>query len=81
MDAGNEGVDNEFSTPNLKVYCLHNPPTINYNYGRSNCFSMVWNNLIVFYHALSNVVKACVNVVSAIATFADPTPPTNIIKN
>ena len=42
---------------------------------------MVWNNLIVGYHALHSVLIAYVNVVNAIVTFAEPTPPTNIITN
>ena len=42
---------------------------------------MGWNNLVVVSHALHNVVKAYVSVVKYIATFVDPTPPTNIIEN
>ena len=36
-------------------------------------------NLIIGSHALQNVTKANINVVKDIATFVEPTPPTNII--
>ena len=60
---------------------LWNPRTINYNHGRSNCQSIVCSNTIVGYHALHNVANAYVNVVNAITTFVEPTPPTNITTN
>ena len=69
------------STPERKGYHLRNPPTINYNDGRANSWSMSWNNLIVGSHDLHNIAKAYVNVVNAIATFFEPNPPTNIIEN
>ena len=42
---------------------------------------MVCINLIVDSYALHSVEKSHVNVVKAIATFFEPTPPTNIITN
>ena len=42
---------------------------------------MGWSNLIVGSHVLQNVANAYVDVVNDIATFVEPTPPTNIIKN
>ena len=42
---------------------------------------MVWNKLIGGSHALLSVANPYVNVFNAIATFVEPTPPTNIIKN
>ena len=42
---------------------------------------MGWNKLIVGSHALYSVVKAYVKVFNVIATFFEPTPPTNIITN
>ena len=42
---------------------------------------MVWNNLVFGSHALHNVANLYVNFVNDIATFVDPTPPTNLIKN
>ena len=64
-----------------KLYCLHNPLTINYNNVRDNHSSVVWINLIVGSYALHNVTKAYENVVNSIATFVQSTPPTNIITN
>ena len=37
--------------------------------------------LIVGCHALYSVAKAYVNILNSIATFVEPTPPTNIITN
>ena len=42
---------------------------------------MVWNNLIIGYHALHNSTKAYANVVNAISTFVDPTSLTKIITS
>ena len=42
---------------------------------------MVWSNLIVGAFALHNVAKSYVNFVSAITTFVEPAPTTNIITN
>ena len=42
---------------------------------------MGWKNLIVGYHALHNIRKACVNVVNIISNFVEHTPPTNTITN
>ena len=42
---------------------------------------MGWNNLLVGSNELHSVAKAYINVVSAIAYFVKPTPPTNIITN
>ena len=42
---------------------------------------MVWNNLIVVYYALHNVVKSYVKVVNSIINFFEPTIPTNNITN
>ena len=42
---------------------------------------MVWSNLIVGSHSLHSISKAYVNVVKAISTFVELTPPTNIITN
>ena len=42
---------------------------------------MRWINLIVGFHAIKSVANDYVNVVNAIATFFEPTLPTNIIKN
>ena len=42
---------------------------------------MGWSYLIVGSHAFHSVAKSYVNVVNAIATFAEPTPLTNIITN
>ena len=52
------GAYNKVLPPKQKVCRLHNPPTINYNDGRSNRRSMVWSNLIVGSHALHSVAKA-----------------------
>ena len=80
-ESENEGVENEVLPLKRKGYLLQNLPTINYNDGRVNWWSMDWNNLIVGYHALHSVAKAYVNVVNSIFTFVEPTPPTNIITN
>ena len=42
---------------------------------------MVFNNLVVDFHALNSVAEAYVNVINATVTFFEPTPPTNIITN
>ena len=42
---------------------------------------MVWNNSTVGSNELDGVAKAYVSVVNDIATFINPTPPTNIITN
>ena len=42
---------------------------------------MGWRYIIVGSHDLHNVTNAYFNVVNAIATFFEPTPPTNIITN
>ena len=81
MEAENEVVKNEVLHPERKVYRLQNPPTINYNYSRSNLCPVGWRNLVVGYHALHSVEKYHVNVVNYIATFVEPTPLTNIITN
>ena len=39
------------------------------------------NNLTVGSNTFHSVAKSYVNIVNAIATFAKPTPPTNIITN
>ena len=64
-----------------KGYCLWNHPTIEYNDGKANRFSMGWINLVVGSPALHNVTKYYVNVVNEISTFVEPTPPTNLITN
>ena len=79
--AENEGMDNDSLTPEWKVYFLWNPPTINYNDGRTNRRSMWWINPIVGSHAPHNVYKAQVNVGNAIITFFEPNSPKNIIIN
>ena len=40
-----------------------------------------WRNLIACVHALHNTPMVYVNVINAITTFVEPTPPTNIITN
>ena len=42
---------------------------------------MVWSSLIVGARDLHNIAKAYVNVINAIATFVEPTPPTNMTTN
>ena len=42
---------------------------------------MGWIKMVVGSHTLHNFVKAHVNIVNDIATFFEPTPPTNIITN
>ena len=42
---------------------------------------MGWNNLIVGSNERHSVAKAYFNIVNAIATFVNPTPPTNNITN
>ena len=89
VDADSEGVDNDGGVtsdvvalpPEWKVYCLRRPTNINYNDESFNLFSIWWSNLIVGARALYNVAKAYVNVLNDIATFVEPTPPTNIILN
>ena len=81
LDLKNEGLENYALPPEQKIYCLRNPPTICYNYGRYNRCSKGWINLIVGARALHNVATTFVNVVNAIDTFVEPNPPTNIIKN
>ena len=53
---------------------LQSPSTINYNDESDNRRFMVWNNLIVGYHYLHNVVNYT-------SIFVDPTLGTNIITN
>ena len=77
VDSENEGVYNEVLPPELKVYLLRNPPTINYNYWIDNRRSMGRNNLIFGSHALHNIAKAYVNVINYITTFVEPNLPTN----
>ena len=77
----NEGVENKVLPLEIKIFCLWNTPTINYNEGIANQSFMVYSNLIVGSHALHSVAKAYVNVVNAISTFVESTPPTNIITN
>ena len=81
VNSENEGVDNEVIPPEKRGYLLQNPSTINYNDGIYNRNSMGRNNMIVGSHDLHNFAKAYVNIVNAITTFVDPTPPTNIITN
>ena len=76
-----EGVENEFLPPEQKVYCLRNPPTINYNNGTVNRLSMNWNNLIVVSNAFQNVANAYVNAVNDITNFIEPTQPNKTITN
>ena len=42
---------------------------------------MGWINLIVGSHDLQSVVKSYANIINAIVTFFEATPPTNTIKN
>ena len=81
LDSETERVDNEVLPPEQKGCHLFNPPTINYNDGRSNQQSMGWINLVGGHHAFHNVAKTYANIINAIATFVEPTPPTNIITN
>ena len=74
-------MDNCALPPDRKGYCLWNPPTTNYNEGRSNQCSVVRSNLIVVSHALHNVANTYTNVINAISTFVETTLPNNIIKN
>ena len=64
-----------------KGYILSNPPYVNFRYKRATQRSMGWKNLIIVSNELHSVEKSYVNVVSAIATFVEPVPPTNIITN
>ena len=77
----NKAVENDVLPPERKWYNLSNIPTINYNDGRSNWRSIGWSNLIVGSHAPHNITKDYVKNFNSIATFVEPTPPTNIIPD
>ena len=79
VDAENEGVDNKVLPPEQKLYLIRNPPTINYNYERTNHLSMGGSNMIVGSHALRNFAKAYVNVINVITNFLmnQPHQPTS----
>ena len=81
LDSETEIVDNEVLPPEQKGYHLFNPTTIKYNGGRSNHQSMGWINLIYGHHAFHNIAKLYVKIINDVATFVEPTPPTNIITN
>ena len=69
VDSENEGVDNDVIPTELKVYCIRNPPIINYNHGISNWQSIGLGDLIIGSHDLHNVTKSCSKVINSIATF------------
>ena len=81
MDSYNELVYNKVLPPEQKGYRLRNPPTFNYSNNTATQHSMGRNSLIVDSNELHSVTNAYIKVVNNIATFARPTPPTNIITN
>ena len=42
---------------------------------------MGWSNLVFGERSLHNIAKSYINVVNSIATFVEPTLPTNFITN
>ena len=81
VDSENEGGDNKVIPPEIKGYILRYPSNVNYIEKRATRLSMGWNNLIVGSNEIHSVAKSYVNVVNAITSFVQPTPPTNIITN
>ena len=81
VDSDNEGFYKKVLPPEQKGYSIRNPRNTNYINKRVTRWSMGWKILIVVSNELHSVVKSYSNVVNAISTFVEPTPPTNIIKN
>ena len=69
VNGGRVTVNADALPPEKKVYCLRNPPNINYNNEISNQRSMGLSNLVVGVRDLHNAAMSYVNVVNAIATF------------
>ena len=81
VDSDNEELDNKVLPPERKGYIIRNPTNVNYSDKRATRLSMGCNNLIVGSNELHSEEKFYVNVVNYIASFVNPTPPTNIITN